>query len=76
MPKVWLNYEPDDRVYYLDTFPDGPNAVEVEMNGSLYRQIVAAERKFYKFQMKIAQWHEEVSAGKLKRITGNHGKPA
>jgi len=39
------------------------------MNNSLYRQIKAAETKYFKFQDAMKNWFTEVEAGKLRRIS-------
>jgi hypothetical protein len=63
MPKVWLSYDYDHGEYHmLDFAPTSDidsQVVAVEMNGSLYRQIRAAERKFWKFQNVLEKFHRE-----------------
>lgn len=63
MPKVWLAYDYGHGEYYmLDAAPTSdtdPQTIAVEMNGSLYRQIRAAEKKFWKFQNLLERFHRE-----------------
>jgi len=42
---------------------------EVEINNSLYRQILAADAKYHKFQAAMGTWLDEAEAGRLKRIS-------
>lgn len=75
MPKVWLCEWPDGELYFqhtkpVETYNEFPlRAVEVEINNSLYRQIKAAEDKYFKFQAAMERWLEEAEAGRLKRIS-------
>ncbi len=73
MPKVWLAWDaladewepvPGDRPEWAEW------AVEVEMNNSLYRQIKAANKAYYKFQEQLNIWAAEAGAGTRKRING------
>lgn len=63
MPKVWLRYEHDWQEWeMLDQAPDpelGDEVVAIEMNGSLYRQIRAAEKKVAKFQELLGRFFVE-----------------
>lgn len=71
MPKLWLCMWPDGEMYFETTEPRDENIgrVQVEINNSLYRQILAAETKYYKFQAAMEHWYEEAEAGRLKRIS-------
>lgn len=71
MPKVWLCRWPDGEMYTSLIEPRNPDIrkVQVEMNNSLYRQILAAETKYMKFQDAMEHWLEEAEAGRLKRIS-------
>lgn len=53
MPRVWLSYDFGTAEWQMwDEYPEfaSSEVAEVEMNASLYRQIRAAQKKFYKFQ--------------------------
>lgn len=71
MPKIWLCMWPDGEMYTSITEPKNPNVrkAQVEMNNSLYRQIQAADTKYYKFQDAMQNWLDEAEAGRLKRIS-------
>jgi hypothetical protein len=72
MPKVWLAYDApgDEWEVVAGERPEWAEwAVEVEMNNSLYRQIKAAMKNYYKFQDHLARWAEEVGSGQRKRIS-------
>jgi hypothetical protein len=75
VPKLWLCEWPDGEMYFQETKPtetynDFPiRHVQVEINNSLYRQILAAETKYHKFQDAMENWLEEAEAGRLKRIS-------
>lgn len=70
MPKVWLvEY---DYGYAVET-TENVDGVPVEMNASLLRQIVAAEKKHNMFQHKLSQWYNDVKAHKRGRIGSEHG---
>lgn len=71
MPKIWLCMWPDGEMYTSLIEPRNPDIrkVQVEMNNSLYRQILAAETKYMKFQDAMEHWLEEAEAGRLKRIS-------
>ena len=62
---MFLSVEKPREIYNGETL----RCVQVEMNNSLYRQIEAAETKYFKFQDAMANWLEEVEAGRLKRIS-------
>lgn len=67
MPKVWLRYNLENGLVDVTTVEcwDG---IPVEMNNSLYRQIRAAEKKYWNFQTKLNKWYDEAADGKLGRI--------
>ncbi len=71
MPKLWLCMWPDGEMYLSAKKPveDKVDSVEVEMNNSLYRQIEAADTKYYKFQAAMLNWFVEAQEGRLKRIS-------
>lgn len=70
MPKLWLCQWPDGELFLTEREPkQDVRKVQVEMNNSLYRQIEAAETKYYKFQDAMEHWLEEAEAGRLKRIS-------
>lgn len=71
MPKVWLVWSEDpEQVKVQTTRPsDIECSVQVEMNNSLYRQIKAAETKYFKFQDAMKSWFAEIEAGRLKRLS-------
>ena len=71
MPKVWLCQWPDGEMYFSETEPKNPDVrrAQVEMNNSLYRQILAAETKYFKFQDAMEHWLGEAEVGRLKRIS-------
>ncbi len=74
MPKLWLCEWFDGELYFQHTEPvehsEKPlRAVEVEVNHSLYRQVKAAENKYFKFQASMEHWLNEAEAGRLKRIS-------
>lgn len=71
MPRVWLAMWPDGEMYVSLTKPleENVDSVEVEMNNSLYRQIQAADTKYYKFQAAMLNWLVEAQEGRLKRIS-------
>jgi hypothetical protein len=48
MPRVWIAYD-DDNNLVVDTI-ENPDGTPVDMNASLFRQIQAANTRFYKFQ--------------------------
>lgn len=61
MPKVWLTWDDRYREWCMwDVQPTREqDVVEVEMNGSLYRQIRAAEKKYEKFQDLLEKFYAE-----------------
>lgn len=71
MPKLWLCQWPDGEMFFQDTEPKNEETrrVQVEINNSLYRQILAAETKYHKFQDAMEYWLDEAEAGRLKRIS-------
>jgi len=54
VPRVWLTVEEYGMEMYTTPRSDG---MAVEMNGSLYRQIRAAEAKFDKFQALLEKFY-------------------
>lgn len=61
MPKVFLFWEQRYGEWQMfDEYPGNIyDVVEVEMNGSLYRQIRAAEKKYEKFQDILEKFYAE-----------------
>lgn len=73
MPKVWISYDFGFGNFVMwDTPPDGVSSqvVEVEMNGSLHRQIRSTERKFEKFQGILDKFFKEAQQhpGQVRRV--------
>ena len=57
VPRVWLVPEADgEMVMYPYEHSDG---LPVEMNGALHRQIVAANKKYWKYQTLLHQFYTE-----------------
>lgn len=71
MPKVWLRFNTDDGGIDILT-EESWDGIPVEMNNSLYRQIRAAERKYFAFQDKLSKWYDQAAEGKLGRISDGH----
>ena len=62
MPKVWIAFDFGFGEYYMSDQPPPAAAserVEVEMNGSLYRQIKAAQKKHNKHQTVLGKFFNE-----------------
>lgn len=54
----------------IETYDELPiRHAQVEVNNSLYHQILAAETKYHKFQAAMEHWLDEAEAGRLKRIS-------
>lgn len=68
MPKVWLTFNTDDGHMEVRT-EECWDGIPVEMNNSLYRQIRAAEKKYWAFQQKLSKWYDQAADGKLRRIS-------
>jgi predicted transcriptional regulator len=58
-------------MFFQESEPKNENVrrARVEINNSLYRQILAAETKYYKFQDAMENWLDEAEAGRLQRIS-------
>ena len=61
MPKVYVRYNTDNGLLSVST-GESWDGVPVEMNNSLYRQILAAEKNFWKFQDKLGEIYETTDA--------------
>lgn len=63
MPKVWIGYDIGHGEYYMMDEPPVKHlehlTVPVEMNGSLHRQIRAAEKKMSKMQTLLEKFFYE-----------------
>lgn len=57
MPKVWI-IQDEDTDQMSVSLTETENAVPVDMNASLYRQIVAANKKYGVFQSLLRKWHK------------------
>lgn len=68
MPKVWLTFNTDDGHMEVRN-EECWDGIPVEMNNSLYRQIRAAEKKYWAFQDKLSKWYDQAADGKLRRIS-------
>lgn len=71
MPKLWLCMGLEGQMYLSHEEPIHPSVgrVQVEINNSLFRQIKAAETKYYKFQDAMLNWYDQATDGRLKRIS-------
>ena len=62
MPRVWIKQDIDDS-WQVTTEPNpdrfGYEGYPVEMNASLYRQIVAADKQYKKFQNILVKFYME-----------------
>lgn len=75
MPRVWLSIYHDGTLEIFDEKPEvGPltnsEPLAVDMNGSLYRQIVAANKKYEKFQSVLLKFYSEAMKhpGTVRRV--------
>lgn len=70
MPKVFIKYDTDTGL--LSASPEESwDGVAVEMNNSLYRQIQAANKNFWKFQDKLGEIYEttDTDSVHLRRVS-------
>jgi hypothetical protein len=57
LPRVWISVEDSgDLVVHEQDHPDG---IPVEMNASLYRQIKAATKNYFKFQRVLERMYSD-----------------
>lgn len=57
MPKVWITHD-EETDQMSASLNETDNAVPVDMNASLYRQIVAANKKYGVFQKVLRKAHK------------------
>lgn len=70
MPRVFISYDTDTGLLGVST-TESWDGVPVEMNNSLYRQIKAANKNFWKFQDKLSEIYESTDTGSehIRRVT-------
>lgn len=70
MPRVWITYNTDSGLLNVST-SESWDGVPVEMNNSLYRQIKAADKNFWKFQDKLSEIYEttDLESGHIRRVS-------
>lgn len=67
MPRVWLYYGENDAILRTSLEPV-ESGVEVELNASKYRQIKAAEKKFWSFQVTLDRIFIAATSKGIKRF--------
>lgn len=68
VPRVYVSYDTDTGLLSVST-EESWHGVPVEMNNSLYRQIKAANKKFWQFQDKLGEIYETSDPDHPKRVT-------
>ena len=70
MPLVYISYDTDTGLLSVST-EESWHGVPVEMNNSLYRQIKAANKTFWKFQDKLGELYEttDLNSPHVRRVT-------
>ena len=60
MPRVWIDIEDvNEWEFTMSTTQGSETSSPVDMNASLYRQIIHAEKQYQKFQKILAKFYAE-----------------
>lgn len=70
MPRVYISYDTNTGLLGVST-EESWDGIPVEMNNSLYRQIKAATKTFWKFQDKLGELYEttDMDAPQIRRVS-------